>query len=182
MSKITYATKDKEAAAGTPARQWRDEDANEVKTSVNALYDSIPETFDSVNAVKTYAGDAKIINLETSYNNDFDGAGEDVTVHITLKYVSTAISGGGNDMTRIQSTAKTGHWRMIGSSPKIILNHDVGGTGVTSLDTALFTSLTKEDLEVRSLNQDLTFYIQSVTGGEISFSQTIYGQIKIELL
>jgi hypothetical protein len=36
MAAITYTTKNKAGAA--PANQWRDTDANEVKTSVNALY------------------------------------------------------------------------------------------------------------------------------------------------
>jgi len=36
MAAITYTTKNK--AGSAPANQWRDVDANEVKTSVNALY------------------------------------------------------------------------------------------------------------------------------------------------
>jgi hypothetical protein len=40
MAAITYTTKNKAGAA--PANQWRDADANEVKTSVNALYQILP--------------------------------------------------------------------------------------------------------------------------------------------
>ena len=36
MAKITYTDKDK--TGNTPVNKWRDTDANEVKTSVNALY------------------------------------------------------------------------------------------------------------------------------------------------
>lgn len=43
MSKITYVNKDK--IGGAPVDLWRDSDANEVKTSVNALYDEkVPYT------------------------------------------------------------------------------------------------------------------------------------------
>ena len=39
MAKITYTDKDKDGSA--PVNQWRDLDANEVKTSVNAAYDEL---------------------------------------------------------------------------------------------------------------------------------------------
>ena len=41
MAKITFADKDKTASVTSAAKQWRDVDANEVKASVNALYDTI---------------------------------------------------------------------------------------------------------------------------------------------
>ena len=40
MAKITFADKDKTASVTSAAKQWRDVDANEVKASVNALYDT----------------------------------------------------------------------------------------------------------------------------------------------
>lgn len=39
--KITYADKDSTAGLGSPSRKWRDDDANEIKQSVNDLYDTV---------------------------------------------------------------------------------------------------------------------------------------------
>ena len=44
MAQITYTDKDKTAAAGTAPRQWRDVDANEVKTVVNGKADVLGDT------------------------------------------------------------------------------------------------------------------------------------------
>ena len=45
MAKITYTDKDKDGSA--PVNQWRDIDANEVKTSVNAAYDELGNKLES---------------------------------------------------------------------------------------------------------------------------------------
>lgn len=181
MSKISYQNKDNTAAAGTPERQWRDVDANEVKTSVNALYDQALESFNSVADVKTYSGDAKTILLRTNFDNQIGGGGSTVTVNMVLKYIGEELTGGGNDLTKIQSTAKTGHWRMISASPRVVFDHDFGSGGGSSLTNDIFSDLEIHDLRVFSKNQDLTFELDAISSTELTFNSTIYGQIKIEI-
>lgn len=74
MSKITYPDKNKEGAGESTL--WRDVDANEVKESVNAIYDALPvnpvttDTEQTITGAKTFATD-KLISPDITTANDF---------------------------------------------------------------------------------------------------------------
>jgi hypothetical protein len=56
MAKILYTNKSNAAASGSAAKKWRDIDANEVKTSVNALYDTVDTKADSIGDTTVHTG------------------------------------------------------------------------------------------------------------------------------
>jgi hypothetical protein len=64
MSKITYSDKDKDSGS-TPTNQWTDSDANEVKTSVNVLYDGSDKAW--INLFKTGTSTTQVIAQGTTY-------------------------------------------------------------------------------------------------------------------
>lgn len=67
MSNITWADKDKNAAAGSPEKQWRDVDANEVKTAVNSKVDKVTGKGLSEEDYTT-AEKAKVANVPANTN------------------------------------------------------------------------------------------------------------------
>ena len=77
MAKITYNNKDKNGAA--PLNQFRDVDANEIKTSVNAAYDAI---------------DAKVETTDFNMTEIADGTDfRKVRVYTTAPDVATLTTG-----------------------------------------------------------------------------------------
>jgi hypothetical protein len=64
MSKIIYSDKDKDSGS-TPTNQWTDSDANEVKTSVNVLYDGSDKAW--INCYKVSTTGSQTVANGTDY-------------------------------------------------------------------------------------------------------------------
>jgi len=89
MAKIAYEDKNKDAALDSAPTLWRDIDANEVKNSVNALYDSVADVDLAVNSVQFDTTPAALPNADGLLQwNAEDGtlnlgmSGGDITMQI----------------------------------------------------------------------------------------------------
>lgn len=172
MAKISYSNK---VLGGTGTTgEFTTNDANEIKASVNALYDLVEfPFFTSANTLSTYNGPSKFAFLSFTYT------GKPYTFLMQRVTSARAV----NALSLVNHSVSGDIWMRVGGTP-IVFIEDFGPAGATSFSNAFLAGYELEEIKMQTTSLDLRLSnktSKTANSDTVNFNQTIQGKILIEI-